>query len=150
MTRIVSREPRPGDDVLDAVDALLAVLRESTERNQVETRRAQTVRRLRSHRRPYGEILRRVSGSLTRGVTRESADALVGATKRLHAAEVMALQSEGMRVDEIAVLCGLTPDGVTSILSRPSPHGEALSPEHRATPAEHPDGLPSTDRREEA
>lgn len=117
--------------MLEAVDALLVVLRESSERNQVETRRAQTVRRLRSHRRTYGEILERVAGSLTRGVTRESADAVVAATKRLHIAEVRALNREGMGVDEIAVLCGLRPHDVTSILSPPAPDGEGPSMEQR-------------------
>ena len=86
--------------MLEAVGALLMVLRDSTERNQVETRRAQTVRRLRSHRRTYGESLGRVAGSLTRGATRESADAVVAAANRLHIAEVRALNREAMGVDE--------------------------------------------------
>jgi hypothetical protein len=103
--------------VLEALDALLVALRESSERNQVETRRAQTVRRLRSHRRTYGEILGRVAGSLTCGITRESATALVGATERLHVAQVKALNREGMGSDEIAVLCGLSPHDVATILS---------------------------------
>ena len=144
-----NREPRPSDEVLEAVDALLVVLRESTERNQVETRRAQTIRRLRSHRRTYGEILGGVAGSMTRGVTRESADAVFAAATRLHIAEVRALNREGMGVDEITVLCGLRPHDVTSILSAPAPDGKGSTMEQRKTPTEHRDGLSSPDGREE-
>jgi len=131
VTRLVNRGPRPSDEVLEAVDALLTVLRESTERNQVETRRAQTIRRLRSHKRTYGEILGGVAGSMTRGVTRESADAVVAATERLHIAAVRALHREGMGVDEIAVLCGLRPHDVTSFLFPPAPDGKGSSMEQR-------------------
>jgi hypothetical protein len=137
------------DEVLEAVDALLVALRESTERNQVETRRAQTLRRLRSHRRTYGEILGRVAASLTRGVTPESADDLVDATKRLHVAEVRALKREGMGVDDIAVLSGLTPHDVTIILSPLAPEARGWSLGQRMRPAEHPDGRSSPNRREE-
>ena len=121
----------PTDDVLDALDALLVVLRDSSERNQVETRRAQTVRRLRSHGRTYGEILGRVTGSLSRGVTREGVNALVGATERLRVAEVKALGREGVGRDEIAVLCGMRPPDVESILAGVGPDDHGSSPSDR-------------------
>ena len=129
MTRVLRREPTPSDEVLEAVEALLVALRDSSERNQVETRRAQTIRRLRSHRRMYGEILTGVAGSLTRGITRESADAVVSATERLHVAEVRALNREGMDIDGIAELCGLREHDVVAILSSvpPDRHGSSGS-----------------------
>ncbi|MDQ4098146.1 MAG: hypothetical protein M3144_09800 [Actinomycetota bacterium] len=96
------------DEVLDALDALLVVLHESSERNAVAARRARTIRRLRSHGRSYREILRRVEGALDLGVTRESVEGLLHATDRLHAAEARALHEEGVSIEEIASLSGAT------------------------------------------
>ena len=108
---------RPADDVLEALDALLIVLRESTQRNQVSTRRAQTIRRLRSHGRSFHEILGRVSGTSTRGVTRQNVDCLIQASDRLQRAEVLALQEEGMAVADIAAACGITRERATVLLA---------------------------------
>ena len=109
-----SRKP---DDVLLAIDALLVVLRESTQRNQVTLRRAQTVRRLRSHGRTYEEILRRVSGASTQGVSRPNLDGLIRASDRLQKAEAIALQDEGVAVADIAVLCGITSERTVELLA---------------------------------
>jgi len=135
--------------VLEALDALLVALRESSERNEVERRRAQTVRRLRSHSRTYSEILGRVAGSSTRGVTRESAKALVGATERLHVAEVRALNREGMGSDDIAVLCGLRPHDVATILSDVASDGQGSSGSDESMRAAEPDGVSWADAPEE-
>ncbi len=108
---------RPADDVLEALDALLVVLRESTQRNHVATRRAQTIRRLRSHGRSYHEILGRVSGTSTRGITRQNVDCLIRASDRLQRAEVLALHEEGVAVADIAVVCGITHERATVLLA---------------------------------
>jgi DNA-directed RNA polymerase specialized sigma24 family protein len=108
---------RPADDVLEALDALLVVLRESTQRNQVATRRAQTIRRLRSHGRSYHEILGRVSGTSTLGITRQNVDCLSRANDRLQRAEVLALHGEDVAVADIAALCGITTQHVTVLVA---------------------------------
>lgn len=114
------RGGRPADAVLEALDALLVVLRDCTKRNQVSTRRAQTIRRLRSHGRSYHEILGRVSETATLGITRESLDGLIQANDRMQQAEVLALRDEGIEVADIAALCGITPQRATALLAPPA------------------------------
>ena len=96
------------DEVLEALDSLLVVLREASQRNQVAARRARTIRRLRSHGRPYGEILRRVEGALNLGITAENVGSLLEANRRLQGAEIRALFGEGLGAGEIATLLGMT------------------------------------------
>jgi DNA-directed RNA polymerase specialized sigma24 family protein len=112
----VMAETRQSDDVLEALDALLAVLRDSTRRNQVATRRAQTIRRLRSHGRSYREILGRDERALILQVTRENLDGLLQASSRLRRAEARALYAEGMTMEEIAELFGVTRQRVSVLL----------------------------------
>lgn len=107
----------PRDEVREAVDGLLVVLRETAQRNQVARRRAQTMRRLRSHGRSYREILRRVDGALNLGITVESTDRLLEAHGSLQGAEIRALYAEGLGAEEIAVLLGITGERVEQ--SRP-------------------------------
>jgi hypothetical protein len=106
----------PTDEVLDAVDGLLEVLSASTKRNQAATRRAQTIRRLRSHGRSYNEILGRVAGARALGITRENVECLIEASDRLHRAEVRALHAEGTGINQIAVLCGITRRRASALL----------------------------------
>lgn len=104
------------DKVLDALDALLAVLRESTRRNQEATRRAQTILRLRHHGGSYREILGRVERELIHQVTRENLDGLLQASSRLRRAEARALYVEGMTMEQIAALFGVTRQRVSVLL----------------------------------
>lgn len=100
--------PRPPDEVLEAIDSLLSVLSEASVRHQAATRRARTIRRLRSHGRSYAEILERNAGSPAHRITRHDLEATVRASESMDRAEVRALQAEGLDVDRIAVLCGMT------------------------------------------
>ena len=109
-------ETRQNDDVLLALDGLLAVLRESTRRNQVATRRAATIRRLRTRGRSYREILGRDERALILQVTRENLDGLLQASSRLRRAEARALYAEGMTMEEIAALFGVTRQRVSVLL----------------------------------
>ena len=103
------RERRgPRDEVLEAIDSLLDALGESARRNRDATRRAQTIRRVRSHGRSYTEILERSTTPSAHRLTAQTAMAPVRASERLEGAEVRALRDEGLGVDRIAVLCGLT------------------------------------------
>jgi hypothetical protein len=113
------------DEVLEALDALLAVLRDSTRRNQDATRRAQTIRRLRSHGRSYREILSRAERALILQITRENLDGLLQASSRLRRAETRALYAEGMTMEEIASLFGVTRQRVSVLLRDGAPQGEA-------------------------
>ena len=118
-----------GDKVLDALDALLAVLRESTRRNQDATRRAQTIQRLRHRGGSYREILGRVERELIHQVTRENLDGLLQASSRLRRAEARALYVEGMTMEQIAALFGVTRQRV-SVLLRDAERGDASPTRH--------------------
>lgn len=111
------------DKVLEALDALLAVLRESTRRNLDATRRAQTIQRLRRRGGSYREILGRVERELIHQVTRENLDGLLQASGRLRRAEARALYVEGMTMEQIAALFGVTRQRV-SVLLRDAERGD--------------------------
>jgi len=119
-------ESKP-DQVLEALDDLLVVLGEASQRNQVATRRARTIRRLRSHGRSYSEILRRVEGALNLGITTENVERLLEANLRLQAAEIAALSGEGLNDEEIATLLGITRKEVCETLRNPSGPGGATA-----------------------
>ena len=104
------------DDVLEALDALLVVLHESTVRNQEATRRAQTIRRLRSRNRSYREIFASDERALIQQVTRQNLDHLLRVSARLRRAEAKALHAEGMTMEEIAVLFGVTRQRISVLL----------------------------------
>jgi uncharacterized protein YlxW (UPF0749 family) len=114
-------DPAPRDAVLDALDDLLVVLRQSISRHESATRRARTIRRLRSHGRSYRDILAGVAGAQGLGIPRESVDKLLHAIERLHRAEARTLRDEGAGVEEIAALCGMTGEGVIALLDDPLP-----------------------------
>ena len=109
-------ETRQNDDVLRALDALTAVLHDSTRRNLDVTRQAQTIRRLRTRGRSYREILGRDERALILQVTRENVDGLLQASSRLRRAETRALYGEGMTMEEIAALFGVTRQRVSVLL----------------------------------
>ncbi|MGH9276805.1 MAG: hypothetical protein ACRD12_01650 [Acidimicrobiales bacterium] len=111
------RRRRPGDEVLEAIDALLLVLRDSAQRNKDAARQAQSIRRLRSHGRSYAEILGRNLASSAHRITQQSLEATVLASERLKRAEIRALRTEGLGVDRIASLCGLTPASVEGLIA---------------------------------
>ncbi|MFP5318821.1 MAG: hypothetical protein ACLGI2_11100 [Acidimicrobiia bacterium] len=112
------REKRTaGDEVLDAIDALLVALRESAVHNRNAARRAQTIRRVRSHGRRYTEILERTAASASHRLTSQAAMAAVRASERLERAEVQALLAEGLEADRIADICGMTPADVEVVIA---------------------------------
>ena len=109
-------ETMPDDDVIAAADALVTVLGESTQRNRLATKQAQAIKRLRKAGRSYGDIVSRDEHSLIRQVTRENVDQLLRASARLRWAEARALHAEGMTMDKIAVLFGVTRQRISGLL----------------------------------
>ncbi|MGH9226568.1 MAG: hypothetical protein ACRD2W_22915, partial [Acidimicrobiales bacterium] len=118
--RLGKDKRRAPDQVLEAVDSLLAALRESSRRIQDATRQAQTIRRLRSHGRSYAEILAQSPASSAHRISVEALQATVHASEGLDRAEVRALKREGVAVDRIAVLCGMT-EAQTEVLIEDAP-----------------------------
>ena len=100
-------ESGPHDELLEALDSLLVVLRDSTKRNQLAIRQAEAIRKLHGradHRRDFDRDER----SLIRQVTRTTSTSWSRPAPRLRWAEAKALHAEGMSMEKIAVLFGLT------------------------------------------
>lgn len=102
--------------MLEALDAFLAVLRESTRQNERAAKAAQAIRRLRRHGRPYREILGRRERALILQDTQENLDRLLEARSRLRRVQAKALYEEGMTMEEIAGLFGVTRQRVSVLL----------------------------------
>jgi len=111
---------RECDEVLDALDDLVAVLQDSNRRNQLAMRRARTIRGSRSQDRTYREIFAGDERSLIQEITRKNLDTLLRASARLRRAEASALHAEGMTMEEIAVLFGVTRQRVSVLLREAS------------------------------
>ncbi len=109
-------ETAQSDEVLAALDGLLDALRDSTSRTQEATRRAQSIRRLRSKGQSYREILGHTERALLLQTTREHLDRLLQASGRLRRAQVRALYAEGMTMEQIARLFGVTRQRVSGLL----------------------------------
>jgi hypothetical protein len=109
-------EGQPHDELLEALEELLVVLRESTKRNQLAIRQGEVIRKLHQGGQTYGEIFVRDERSLIRQVTRDTVDQLVQASAKLRWAEVKALHDEGLTMDKIADLFGLTRQRISSLL----------------------------------
>ncbi len=109
-------QTRQRDEVLEALDDLVAVLQASNRRNQLAMRRAQTIRRSRIQDRTYRQIFAGNERSLIQEITRRNLDNLLRASARLRRAEASALHAEGMTMEEIAVLFGVTRQRVSVLL----------------------------------
>lgn len=107
---------QPNDELLEALDELLVVLRESSERNRLAIRQAEAIRKLHRGGQSYREIFVRDKGSLIRQVTNDNVDRLVQASAKLRWAEAKALHAEGLTMDKIADLFGLTRQRISSLL----------------------------------
>ena len=112
------RRKRPADEVLGAIDTLLAALGECSRRHDETARQARTVRRLRSHGRSYAAILAGAPVSPQSRVTRKAVEAAVLAAEQLDRAAVRALLDEGVAVDRIAVLCGMSEAEVGTVVGQ--------------------------------
>ena len=103
-------------ELMEALDRLLVVFRESTKRNQLAIRQAEAIRKLHRGGQSYREIFVRDERSLIRQVTSDNVDQLVEASAKLRWAEAKALHDEGLTMDKIADLFGLTRQRISALL----------------------------------
>ena len=75
-----------------------------------------SARRLREEGRSYKEIESGVTGPLVVELTRDNLAALIEAGSRLRKAEARALHAEGMTMEQIAELFGVTRQRVSALL----------------------------------
>lgn len=113
-----------GDEVLDALKDLVAVLQENSRRNREMIVRARRVERLRHQGLPYSEIVASQPRPLIVELLTENFDALRSAGGRLRRTEAEALHSEGLTMDRIAELFGVTRQRISRLLKPRYGHGD--------------------------
>jgi DNA-directed RNA polymerase sigma subunit (sigma70/sigma32) len=111
--------PDPIDPVLTALDELLTVLHETTERNRTLVHRADAIRRFRERGHRYSEIIPIEERPLIVELLTQSLKELSDASSNFRRVEARALYSEGLTMAEIADLFGVTRQRIAALL-RPS------------------------------
>jgi DNA-binding CsgD family transcriptional regulator len=106
------------DEVLAALDALCRALEQNTERNDRAIERAAAIHRMRADGMSYREIVAAEKAPLIVELTRQNLNNLVEAGSRLRRAEAAALHAEGMTMDEIAALFGVTRQRISALLKQ--------------------------------
>lgn len=104
------------DEVLDALDELVAALKRDAGDTRVMLHRAETLRRMRTRGLPYRDIVTAEERPLIVELLRETQERLAQAGARFRRAEAAALRAEGLTLDEIATLFGVTRQRVIALL----------------------------------
>jgi hypothetical protein len=111
--------PQPSDapdEVLDALDELVVALEENSRRNKEMIARARRIQRLRGRGLAYSEIVEGQPRPLIVELLTENFDALRTAGGRLRRTEARALHDEGLSMDRIAELFGVTRQRISRLL----------------------------------
>jgi len=106
------------DPVLEALDGLVRALRANQSRIEATIARAERIREQREAGLSYREIESGEQRPLIVELTRDNLAALVEAGSRLRRAEARALHAEGMTMEQIAELFGVTRQRVSALLRR--------------------------------
>lgn len=104
------------DEVLVALDELMAALDANLEAAKQIRARAAAIREARVAGWPYGEIVRAEERPLIVELVTEKLDRLSTAGSRLRRAEAAALHREGLSMDRIAEVFGVTRQRVSALL----------------------------------
>jgi hypothetical protein len=104
------------DPVLEALDELVEALRANAARIEATIDRALQMRAERQAGRSYSDIENDEAGPLVVQMARDNLKALTDAGSRLRRAEAAALHAEGMTMDQIAELFGVSRQRVSTLL----------------------------------
>ena len=102
--------------MLDALNDLVIALEENSRRNKQMIARARRIQRLRDRGLPYSEIVEGQPRPLIVELLTENFDALRTAGGRLRRTEARALHDEGLSMDRIAELFGVTRQRISRLL----------------------------------
>ena len=108
------------DPVLAALDDLETALSENIRRNERALSRAQEIRRQRHEGRPYREIVSASSRPLIVELIAENMKALSTAGALLRREMAQALRNEGLTIEAIANLYGVSRQRISELLRRTS------------------------------
>ena len=109
-------EPSTDDEVLAALEELVDALKANSERNRIALERAEAIRRAREAGRPYSEIVNDESRPLIVDVLNQNLERLVTSGARFRRAEAKALHDEGVTMERIAHIFGVTRQRVSALL----------------------------------
>lgn len=116
---------KPRDEVLEALDELVAALQANSEGNRIALERAALIRRERMAGKRYTEMVSAQSSPLIVDVLNQNLERLLTAGGRFRRAEARALHDEGMTMERIAELFGVTRQRVSALLKTPPPSGRS-------------------------
>jgi AraC-like DNA-binding protein len=103
-------------ELLAALDDLTRELQQNMARNEAVIRRAAEVRRLRDEGRPWREIVSEEHRPLIVELLTQNIAVLTGAGSRLRRLEARALHDEGLSMERIAALFGVSRQRVSELL----------------------------------
>jgi DNA-directed RNA polymerase specialized sigma24 family protein len=104
------------DPVLDALEGLVRALRANSARIEATIARAERIREQREEGLTYREIESGDERPLIVELTRDNLATLVEAGSRLRRAEARALHAEGMTMEQIAEIFGVSRQRVSALL----------------------------------
>lgn len=107
---------RADDEVLAALDDLVDALKANSERNRIALERAEAIRAARRKGKTYSEIVSAESRPLIVDVLNENLDRLLTSGARFRRAEAKALHDEGVTMERIAGIFGVTRQRVSALL----------------------------------
>lgn len=107
------------EDLFEALDALVLALRESSARNDEAIRRADVIRRRRSEGAAWTDIVSGGDGPLIVELLSRNMEALTSVGSRLRRLEAKALHDEGLSMERIAELFGVTRQRISELLRPP-------------------------------
>ncbi len=105
-----------GDEVLDAVWAMIDVVRQIAERLESAEAQAERIIDMRSAGRPYREIIASAQRPLLVQIATMDLEAIAAAGTRLRRISARALRDEGMTIDQIAKEFGVSRQRVSRLL----------------------------------
>lgn len=106
------------DEVLEALGEVIAALERNAERVATMKERAEMIRMERGTGASYRTIVENEDGPLIVEMLRENQERLARAGAKFRVAEARALRADGLTLDEIARLFGVTRQRVIAILRR--------------------------------
>ena len=109
-------DARDRDEVLDALEAVVEALEQNSLRNEMAVEWAQAIRRLRAEGRSYREIFTAEDPPLILDLIRANLQSLLDVGSRLRRVEAHALHEQGMTMEQIAELFGVTRQRVSALL----------------------------------
>ena len=109
------------DEVLDALEQLVAAVRTTSQVNEDILRRAEEIQTKRAQGCSWSEIVATADAPLVVELVRRNLDALFDAGGRLRRAEAKALHDEGRTMEEIAKTFGVSRQRVSALLKERPP-----------------------------